>query len=150
MNSVEITAIITGVFTVLAAVIAGYYRLRAARLNARLKKPTSETPEPRPPITVTPPREGPGLKREGPEFRRDAAGSAPGAAGRDSQPPGAPGPTTAPPTAPTRRVLPLVHPDQMYQGLGQPELDAEFITDVQFTLKEGGRFVFDDGSEDPR
>jgi hypothetical protein len=146
MNSEEITAVITGIFVILGALVAGYYQLRAARVG----RSTSETPGPQLPITVTPPREATGLKREVSDSGWPAVGPPPGAAGRDDQSLGVPGPTVASPAGPTQRVLPLVHPDQMYQGLGHPELDAKFITDIQFTLKEGDRFIFDDGSEEPR
>lgn len=128
MTSGEITAIITGVGAVLAAGVTGYFRVRAARVE----KSTNETPGPQPPITVTPPRE------------------ASGAVKRDGQSAGVPGPATASPAAPMERVLPLVHPDRTYKGLSQPGLDAQFLTDVQFTLKEGDRFIFEDDPGEPQ
>lgn len=134
MNSEEISAIITGAFAVTAAAVAGYYRVRAARPE----KSADERPKPRAPITVTPP---PGASAPD----RDAR-----LRGNGPRQQGVPRPATSSADAPTRRVLPLVQPDELYRGLGSQELDVEFITDVQFTLKDDDRFIFDDNSEEPR
>lgn len=52
-----------------------------------------------------------------------------------------------PATLPEEEILPLAGPAQDYKGLTGAELDARFLADMEFTVKQGDTFRFSDGTE---
>lgn len=129
MNTTEIAAIITGFFAVLAAIVTGIYLLRAARVQKDLDK----QPSPQTPITITVP----------PTERAEQPSNSAASITSQSNPSIDAKAPLALPQEPTRRVLPLVSPDRAYEGLSLSELDVEFLTDMNFVLKDGDRFTLD-------
>lgn len=104
----------------LAAIVAGIYQLLSARAARQTEVPTS----PVAPITITP------------------------SPTDNAEPPPPPIAATVAPDDPATRVLTIVTPDNGYEGLDAHNLDAQFLTDVQFTLKVEDKFEFDDDTGD--